>query len=131
AANTPALVVGLFAAWRLGAVAVPLNARWREYELRRILQDAEPTALVAVERHGGYSFADLLPVLLPELPTLRRCFFVDPLGGVLREISGAGTFPAEALDPEIGLLMYTSGTTGTPKAALVKGITPVDNAEAV
>ena len=131
AANTPAFVLGLFAAWRLGAVALPLNARWREYELRRILQDAEPSALVAVDRHGGYSFADLLPVLLPELPSLRRCLFVDALGEVQREIRGLGSVTPEALDAEIGLLLYTSGTTGTPKGALVKSITPADGAEAV
>jgi acyl-CoA synthetase (AMP-forming)/AMP-acid ligase II len=29
ASNTPVLAAGMFAAWRLGAVAVPLNARLR------------------------------------------------------------------------------------------------------
>ena len=56
APNTPALVVGLFAIWRLGATAVPLNARLREHELRQILADAEPAALVSVSAHQGYSF---------------------------------------------------------------------------
>ena len=44
APNCPALPIALFATWRLGAVAVPLNARYREYELWRILRDAAVTA---------------------------------------------------------------------------------------
>ena len=39
APNAPALVVGLFAAWRLGAVAVPLSARLRRFELARTLNN--------------------------------------------------------------------------------------------
>lgn len=57
APNVPALAIGLWATWRLGGVAEPLSARYREYELRRLLRDAEPAAIVSVEAHGGYSFA--------------------------------------------------------------------------
>ena len=91
APNTPALVVGLFAIWRLGATAVPLNARLREHELRQILADAEPAALVSVAAHQGYSFRELVAHLLPELPSLRACLFVDPSGVVEERLSVPGT----------------------------------------
>jgi acyl-CoA synthetase (AMP-forming)/AMP-acid ligase II len=140
AANTPALIAGMFAAWQLGAVAVPLNARWREYELSRVLADAEVETLVAVESYQGYSFAELLPRLRNALPILRRCYFVDPVGEVRGESMGTagigspsrrGGAGAEPLDPETALLLYTSGTTGVPKGALVKHQTLADGAAAL
>ena len=71
APNSPELVAGLFAAWRLGAVAVPLSSRLRERELQLMLADAEPAVVVSVAAHGGYSFAEVLPRILP--PSVRRC----------------------------------------------------------
>ena len=130
AANTPALILGMFAIWRREAVAVPLNARWREYELRALLTDTQAIALVSVESHRGYSFSEVLSTLLPALPTVRSCYFVDAIGELTREVRGAGGVTPEPLDPEIGILFYTSGTTGAPKGALVKHATPVDGAEA-
>jgi len=130
APNVPALVVALFAAWRLDAVAVPLNARLREYEIGRILRDAEVSAVLSVAEYRGYSFASVLPGLLPQLPSVRLCRFLDPMGELMADPSG---LPADgalaertvergdsdlAVD-QIGLLLYTSGTTGAPKGALV------------
>ena len=132
APNWPALVVGMFATWRLGGVAVPLNARYREWELRGILQDAEAVVVVSVGSYRGYSFRDLLPALLPQLPTLRRGLFVDAMGGIEEEWpAGAGgpTTP-QPLDPEIGVILYTSGTTGAPKGALVKHLAEIAGARA-
>jgi acyl-CoA synthetase (AMP-forming)/AMP-acid ligase II len=120
APNVPALVVALFAAWRSGAVAVPLNARLRDYELSAVFADAEPAAIVAVAAHQGYSFADLLPTLLPDLPTVRSCLLVDEAGEVLDELSGARSAgDAADLPPDVAAILYTSGTTGAPKGALV------------
>ncbi|HXG12486.1 MAG TPA: class I adenylate-forming enzyme family protein, partial [Gemmataceae bacterium] len=131
APNTPAFVVALLAAWRRGAVAVPLSARWREYELRRVLPDAEPAALIAIETHRGFSFADLLAAIIPELPTLSRCLLVDPLGEVIGERPGPAQAIPAPLDPEIALLLYTSGTTGAPKGALVRHRTYLDGVPAI
>jgi fatty-acyl-CoA synthase len=133
APNVPALAIGMFATWRLGAVAVPLSARYREHELREILRDADPSAVVSVEAHGGYSFAGVLPALLPQVPTIRRCLFVDAWGQVTGELGREAPDPATTapLDPAIGAVLYTSGTTGEPKGALIAHRREIDGAGAM
>ena len=120
ASNVPALVFALFAIWRVGAVAVPLSARLREFELTRVLGDAEPAAIVTIDSYQGFSLALLVEKLLPGLPAVRGCLVVDPLGEVLEEVTrDEHPGPAEPLDPDTAAILYTSGTTGAPKGALV------------
>lgn len=112
--NVPALVVGLFAAWRTDAVAVPLSARLREFELTAILRDAEPAAVITVPAYRGYSFVELLK----SLPPVTR-LVVDELGSLTDAVAEQSHPTGDTVGPEIGALLYTSGTTGAPKGALV------------
>ena len=119
APNVPALVIAMFAAWRTGAVAVPLNARLREYELGQVLADAQPAAIVSVGAQQGYSFADALCALMPELPSVRGCLLLDAEGRVGDDLEGEANAPAAPeLPADVIAVLYTSGTTGRPKGAL-------------
>src|SRR3954452_6730008 len=63
APNAPEFVIALLAVWRAGAVAVPLGTRSREHELATTLADSGAVAALAVDAHGGYSFATALSAL--------------------------------------------------------------------
>ena len=39
----------MLAAWKLGAIAVPVNPMLKEREVRTLLEDCEPVALVTLE----------------------------------------------------------------------------------
>jgi len=126
--NAPALVAGLAAIWRLKAVAVPLNVRWRAYELERVLRDANVTAILTVRSYQGYDLAGSVAALQPSLPTLRRIVVVDPSGAVADEGADHAAIPADALAADICAMLYTSGTTGEPKGALVTHRSVLDGA---
>ncbi|NBE97825.1 long-chain fatty acid--CoA ligase [Nonomuraea sp. KC401] len=104
-ANQPSMVETFFAAGLLGAVFVPLNTRLATPELRYILEDADAKLLVLGEGRDG---AGLPGEHIPP----------DAYDDLLE--SGS----PEPVDEPVGqddvcLIMYTSGTTGRPKGAML------------
>lgn len=119
APNAPAIVAAMLAVWEVGGVAVPLSARLREFELERILRDVDPAAIVSPASHGGYSFDSLWSRLALELPALRGCLLVDERGGLEERVPARPEAEARPLDPDAAAILYTSGSTGAPKGAVV------------
>ena len=109
--NGEELVLAYLAALRLGAVALPLNLAYRRAELTHVLADAEPRLLLA-EREGLPVLGELGEGVLGATETL--------LGGDLAALPG-GAPPAGPLagEDELALLLYTSGTTGRSKGAML------------
>jgi long-chain acyl-CoA synthetase len=119
--NSSFYAEALLAVWWSGAVAVPLNCRWSAREVRHALEDCQPVLLVTEPEFVPLLNAPLMadrplpPTWLvpgsPSLPGWRS------LGDALVEAT-----PAEDLRPEpssVSTLLYTGGTTGTPKAAML------------
>lgn len=118
APNVPGLLVALFGTWKLGAVAVPLSARLRGFELERAFATASPTAAISVAAHGQFDWARELLRLQEETPTLAACLTVDPLGAVTDRTRSAAE-RAEPLDEAVAAIIHTSGSTGEPKGTVV------------
>lgn len=101
-----------FAVARLGAVFVPLSPQARPRALRAILADAEPVALIA-ERA-------VPPEILDAAGTLRHVISVHEGTGspALADLMSP-VRPSSTVSPDDLLaLLYTSGTTGTPKGTM-------------
>jgi fatty-acyl-CoA synthase len=95
-------VVVFFACAKAGLVLLPLNIRLAEPELRFQLEDAQPAVLLCSDEHA--EAAARLHDRTAPLEALQQT--------VTRRVDGPR-------DDDGLLLVYTSGTTGTPKGALL------------
>jgi fatty-acyl-CoA synthase len=109
--NSPAYLEWLFAAARLGAIAVPVNMRLAAPEVAYVLDDAGARVLVASAAFAPLADAACAETATP--PTLVT-LTADPDGPVRREPE-----PAAGRGGEPCVIMYTSGTTGQPKGAVL------------
>ncbi|MDJ0851883.1 MAG: long-chain fatty acid--CoA ligase [Myxococcota bacterium] len=116
--NRSAYLELVFAAARLGAIAVPLNARLTPAEIRHPLADCTPTLLV--HEAGLREVADATCAAVPEPPPHRLVCGGDgeTYEAALAAAAPVGEVAAVSPDDPM-LLMYTSGTTGRPKGALL------------
>jgi fatty-acyl-CoA synthase len=119
--RTPYLEL-VFAAARLGAIALPVNTRLSPRELGFILGNAEPAALFH-ERELADTVDKALAQAGGEAPRLRVAVGTGADGLDDYETGLAHAEPHSevvAVTPDDPMmLMYTSGTTGAPKGALL------------
>lgn len=126
-----------FATAALGAILVPLNFWHRSTEHAYAVGDAEPALLVA-ERDYEPVLDEARAALPVGATTLRlpgpeddrdqwEAFLRD--GVAVGEADPAG--PAPVRDDDIHMILYTSGTTGRPKGAMLSHRRTVDDALAM
>jgi fatty-acyl-CoA synthase len=107
--NSPEFLILLFACARLGALLVPLNWRLAAPEHAYMLEDADADLLIYET-----AFAEHVAMLAASRPSCRMFdlkAFVDLSGDAAAE-------PAGVADSAV-LIVYTSGTTGRPKGAVL------------
>jgi fatty-acyl-CoA synthase len=126
--NSPAFLVTMLAAFRLGAVFVPVNFRLAGPELEHVLQLSGATLAVVEEGHRAVAES------IQSSTALKRFLLVDddpevPASGapapyweswstLLAEASPSIRRMPRTFD-EPALLLFTSGTTGLPKGVVL------------
>jgi acyl-coenzyme A synthetase/AMP-(fatty) acid ligase len=111
----------------LGLVVNPVVPIYRDRELRFILADSRSRLIFVPERFRSIDYAAMLLGLQPELPDLAHIVTVraaGPIAGTLRYEDITAVDPVDPatlapVDPDsVKCRLYTSGTTGFPKAVL-------------
>ena len=115
---------------RIGAVANPLMPIFRQRELRFMLNFAQSKVVIAPARFRDFDYSAMLQELRPDLKSVRQVFIVGGQGEQSferyflqraweKEQDAAALFRARRPDPNaLTQLLYTSGTTGEPKAVM-------------
>ncbi|WP_455660830.1 AMP-binding protein [Pradoshia sp.] len=140
--NCPQYIIAHYAIQRIGGIVVPLNPMYKEGELQYLLNEVEAKAIIAgTELYGRLDsirsivpsiqliitthYADFLPKkpLLPipaELKTKKYTIqdTVDFKRVLLYSTPFEGNVKLD-LWTDIGMMVFTSGTTGRPKAAML------------
>ena len=145
--NVPQFVIALAAAWKLGAIAVPINPMNRARELRLLLADSGARLLVCHESLYADVVRPLLtqeatgdPAAPPAWPAVmttseleyqtccdarlfagvrrQRAEGAEDLSTVIAAHAGRKPPPVTLGPDDVAMLVYTSGTTGVPKGAM-------------
>jgi long-chain acyl-CoA synthetase len=150
--NMPQFVIAALAAWKAGGIVVPINPMNQEREVKAILVDCRPHTLICldylydsiisrdeeVRREGISVVATSAHYLqgrndrriLPDPALSQRTRDCVDLSDIL-DVPKTLSTRMRVLPEDLAFLVYTSGTTGVPKAALITHSNVSDNARCI
>jgi long-chain acyl-CoA synthetase len=127
--NTPHFPLAYFATLSLGAVAVPVHALLKAEEIAYVLQDSGAKLLICATPLLAAGAAGAEKVGVPVLTVMPggdgQAPRIDELAA--RAEPTAAITPREPSDPAV--ILYTSGTTGTPKGAVLTHLNVLMNVD--
>jgi len=142
--NLPEWVIAYFAVARIGAVVVPMNTRYKPHEVSYILGNSEATTLFMVDSFVGIDYLKMIDEVRKDLPGLRNVIVHGRTGEGMRAFSAVESLGEKLLGDEVlearekscdptenVFILYTSGTTGNPKGAMLSHHNIAKNAEQV
>ena len=112
--NHPDWFIALFAAARTGVILVPMNWRLSVEELEYVVTDSEPVMLL-----HDQEFADTAAALSNRCPNIRLAGFACAQFPPQTESMSAADDAVKSNLSDPLLIVYTSGTTGRPKGAVL------------
>ncbi|KEK12792.1 fatty acid--CoA ligase family protein [Lysinibacillus fusiformis] len=132
--NTPHYLIALYATMRLGATAIPVNPIYTPDEISYILHNGDVKAVIALDL--------LLPLVekgVQAFPQVKAFVVCETTADIAEKIAtlspsaqekthlftqivantSQSLQPVEVADDDNAIILYTSGTTGTPKGAML------------
>lgn len=132
--NSPHFLISLYATMRIGATAVPINPIYSPDEISYIVKNSDAKVIIAldallplVEKAAGvftsvenYIICETQPDTVQKLAALPENLKtkVKPFS-VMISSAAMGTSAVETDPDDIAVILYTSGTTGHPKGAML------------
>ncbi|MEE8329168.1 MAG: long-chain fatty acid--CoA ligase [Thermodesulfovibrionia bacterium] len=115
--NCPEYIISYFAILRAGGIAVPVNTFLVAEEMTYILKDSGCKIVIY-----GNNFKNHVEKIKKDIPEIKALMF--------EEIPQQKAEPYKGNDDEVAILLYTSGTTGFPKGAMLTHFNLISNVEA-
>ncbi|MFQ5485156.1 MAG: class I adenylate-forming enzyme family protein [Desulfobacterales bacterium] len=126
--NSIELVVAFYALQKLGGIVAWVNPYYRKNEAEYILGNSEAKAVFIFDKWNGYDYLDNVLKIKKTCPGLETVIHIGT-----KKRKGAYSFyglveygyrkkysPAHIdTDEDLTMLLYTSGTTGSPKGAMI------------
>jgi len=132
--NSPHFIISLYGALRLGVTVIPINPIYTADEIGYILNNGDVKAVVALDL--ALPLVEKVHAFLPKIEQYVFCE-TKPESLVQSEIENLSVYPKmksfsevvalgeltfqgpELNDDDVAIILYTSGTTGKPKGAML------------